>query len=317
LKIELCYNSLFFFLSFFLFFYSTREDLFGRISMHYLDGIIREIHKILGAADFLGNPISLLGSVSSGVHDFFHEPHKGLVISPKDYGLGIAKGTQSLVLGSVYGVFNTAAKITGSLGKGVANLSTDLDYIKERERKHREIPRHVGEGFAFGVRDLGIGLFYGITGVFVEPVKGLHREGLVGLGKGFLGGAFGVLSKPATGCIDLLSKTAEGIKNTAYTADSRQIRIRPPRHFGPDRVLREFHFRKAEGSEILYTLEEGKYKHEWYYFHFFVGTKVVLLSDQHLFCAKDCHEEWALLLQEIKGLQVRVFLFFFILVIFY
>ena len=232
--------------------------------MHYTDAIIREVYKILGAADFLGNPISLLGSVSSGVHDFFHEPHKGLVLGPKDYGIGIVKGTQSLMRGSVYGIFNTAAKITGSIGKGVANLSTDLDYVQEREKNHREKPRHLGEGIAYGVRDLGLGFFHGLTGVLVEPVKGLQREGMVGLGKGVVGGVVGILTKPAVGCIDLLSKTAEGIKNTTtFFEEARLSRVRPPRYFGPDRVLRSYNYRRAEGQEVLYTLEDGKYRSEW------------------------------------------------------
>jgi hypothetical protein len=252
-----------------LFQFSTQADLINRIVMHYTDAIIREVYTILGAADFLGNPISLLGSVSSGVHDFFHEPHKGLVIGPKDYGIGIVKGTQSLVRGSVYGIFNTAAKITGSIGKGVANLSTDLDYVQERERNHREKPRHIGEGFAYGVRDLGLGFFHGLTGVLVEPVKGLQREGMVGFGKGVVGGVVGILTKPAVGCIDLLSKTAEGIKNTTtYFEEHRLSRIRPPRYFGPDRVLRSYNYRRAEGQEVLYTLEGGKYHNEWYVSHF-------------------------------------------------
>tara|TARA_R110002050_G_scaffold201191_1_gene336405 strand:+ start:727 stop:948 length:222 start_codon:yes stop_codon:yes gene_type:complete len=33
-----------------------------------------------------------------------------------------------------------------------------------------------------------------------------QREGLVGLGKGVVGGVVGVFTKPAVGCIDLISK---------------------------------------------------------------------------------------------------------------
>jgi len=284
--------------------FSTREDLINRVTMHYTDGIIREVYKILGSADFLGNPISLLGSVRGAIRDFYHEPHKGWVISPKDYGLGIVKGTQSLVRGSVYGVFNTTAKITGSIGKGMANLSTDLDYLQERDVLHREHPRHVGEGFAHGVRDLGLGLFRGFTGVIVEPAKGFQRDGVAGLGKGLLGGLIGILAKPAVGCIDLISQTAEGIKNTATYFDDTQIRRRrPPRYFGPDKVLRRYQFRKAQGQELLYTLEGGKYFHEWYQYHFPVGRKSILLSNQHFFCTQENHEEWVVNLREIKGLQ--------------
>ena len=72
---------------------------------------------------------------------------------------------QSLVHGSLYGVFNTTMKITRSIGKGVVNLLTDMDYVQERER---EVPSgETSEGFAYGVRDLGLGFFHGVTGVLV------------------------------------------------------------------------------------------------------------------------------------------------------
>lgn len=44
-------------------------------------------------------------------------------------------------------------------GAGVAVLSFDSDYKRDREIIQREKPRHVAEGVAFGFRDLGIGLF--------------------------------------------------------------------------------------------------------------------------------------------------------------
>lgn len=49
--------------------------------------------------------------------DFFYEPAQGLVSSPKDFGEGIAKGTSSLFKKSVFGVFNTTSKVTGSIAK--------------------------------------------------------------------------------------------------------------------------------------------------------------------------------------------------------
>jgi hypothetical protein len=77
-------------------------------------------------------------------------------------------GTGSLVKNSVYGLFNTVSKITGSIGKGVSTLSMDEQYMRERqERSVREKPKHVGEGVLLGVRDLGLGIFKGITGIVV------------------------------------------------------------------------------------------------------------------------------------------------------
>lgn len=68
----------------------------------------------------------------------------------------------------------------------------DAAYERERQRKDiKEQPKHVGEGLMFGVRDLGMGVFKGVTGIIHEPVKGAKAEGvegfLKGLGRGVIG----------------------------------------------------------------------------------------------------------------------------------
>jgi hypothetical protein len=90
---------------------------------HYTYQGLLEVYKILGSFEFLGNPLGLVNNLGSGVADFFHEPAKGLVKSPKDFGKGLAKGSLSLLKGAVGGVFNAASKITGSVGKGFAALT--------------------------------------------------------------------------------------------------------------------------------------------------------------------------------------------------
>ncbi len=62
-----------------------------------------QLYKVLGSTDFLGNPISLLKNLGTGVYDFFHEPAMGLVSSPRDFAVGITKGTSSLLKNTIYG----------------------------------------------------------------------------------------------------------------------------------------------------------------------------------------------------------------------
>ena len=123
---------------------------------------------MLGSADLLGSPISFVRSVGTGVYDFFHEPALGFGQSPQAFGIGLAKGTGSLVKHSTIGTFNSVAKMAGTVGKGAAELTFDRNYVKEREALSREKPRHVFEGLAYGVRDFGIGLFEGVGGVVVR-----------------------------------------------------------------------------------------------------------------------------------------------------
>lgn len=42
--------------------------------------------------------------VGEGVFSFFYEPAKGIVSSPKDFGLGIAKGTGKLIGNTFEGI---------------------------------------------------------------------------------------------------------------------------------------------------------------------------------------------------------------------
>ena len=147
--------------------FTSRSDLFDRITKHYMNSTIREFHKMLGSADLLGSPISFVSTLGTGFYDFFHEPALGLGQSPSAFGIGLAKGTGSLVKNSTFGTFNSLAKFAGTVGKGAAELTFDRNYVKERELMSREKPKHVVEGVAFGVRDLGTGIFEGIGGIIV------------------------------------------------------------------------------------------------------------------------------------------------------
>lgn len=70
----------------------TIPDLEGRIFFHYRQEVLRQLYRILGSADFLGNPVGLFTNVSSGVADIFYEPWRGVVQhGGSELGVGIAK----------------------------------------------------------------------------------------------------------------------------------------------------------------------------------------------------------------------------------
>lgn len=60
---------------------------------------------------------------------------------PRDFALGLVQGTRSLWSNTVYGTFNAASKISGSMGKGIATLSFDEKFQRERIRGHGMQPR--------------------------------------------------------------------------------------------------------------------------------------------------------------------------------
>lgn len=90
------------------------------VQTHYSQQALGQVHKVIGSADFLGNPVGLFNNISSGVMDIFYEPYQGLIMTdrPQEFGIGIAKGATSFVRKSVFGVSDSLSKFTGSISKG-------------------------------------------------------------------------------------------------------------------------------------------------------------------------------------------------------
>jgi len=215
-------------------------------------------------------------NLGTGVYDFFYEPSKGLVESPEAFGLGIVKGTGSLIGKTISATFGTASRVIDSVANLGSIATFDSSYRKDRAQKKLKQPKHVGEGLAMGVMDFGMGLAKGITGIVTEPIKGVQKEkNIFGLAKGIGRGLAGVVTKPVVGTLDLVSQTTKGIMNTPKTIenelrgkDSRKYRVRPPRHFGGDRVLHVFDFDKAFGTNVLMMTDNGKLVSQFYSKHF-------------------------------------------------
>lgn len=87
------------------------------------------------------------------------------------------------------------------------------------------------------------GVGYGIAGLVTQPYQGAEKEGVGGFFKGVSKGLAGLVIKPVTGALDLVSKTTEGVKNTANFFDEKpnETRKRLPRIFyGEELILRNF-----------------------------------------------------------------------------
>ena len=78
----------------------SMPELQTRIAYHYKQDVLRQLYRILGSADFIGNPVGLFANVSSGVADIFYEPYNGVVMhGNKELGIGIAKVRTPLLYG--------------------------------------------------------------------------------------------------------------------------------------------------------------------------------------------------------------------------
>eukprot|EP01088_Endostelium_zonatum_P014922 TRINITY_DN3449_c0_g1_i2.p1 TRINITY_DN3449_c0_g1~~TRINITY_DN3449_c0_g1_i2.p1 ORF type:complete len:3344 (+),score=882.14 TRINITY_DN3449_c0_g1_i2:209-10240(+) len=294
----------------------SREDYQTRIVSHYKDQAIRQIFGLIGSADFLGAPVSFVNNIGTGVKDFFYEPAQGIVRSPTEFGKGIANGTTSLVKNSLAGVFGSTGKFTGSLSRGAAALSFDQEYIKKREReKIKDRPNNVVEGVGKGLKRFGKGLFEGATGVVTQPIKGASEEGFEGFLKGSLKGVVGVAAKPVAGTLDLVSSTAEGVKNTAVQKKAVK-RIRGPRFFESNGKLVPFSESRSDGRYLISSINHGSFKDEKFVDQFFTRNEgkdggrdgkglMVLVTDKSVICAAEDGKGmiWSAGLRELKRVR--------------
>ena len=211
----------------------SRRVLLEKIGKHYLNNLLSEMYTAIGSMDLIGNPIGLFNDLDTAVYDLFYEPIDGMTKSPEDFTKGIAKGSLSFIKHSIHGTFNTASKVTQSIGNGFSYLSMDMDFIESRTKSQAEKPKHIGEGFISGTSSMASSVLEGATGIFVKPVQGATEEGFSGFMKGIGKGIIGIPVKPITGIFDLAAKTTEGIRNTTTYFESQDMnRIRKPRLFG-------------------------------------------------------------------------------------
>ncbi|KAL8703518.1 MAG: hypothetical protein Q9201_003303 [Fulgogasparrea decipioides] len=285
--------------------------LIANVQDHYTQEVIRQIHIVLGSADFLGNPVGLFNNVSSGVADIFYEPYQGLVMTdrPQELGIGIAKGASSFVKKSVFGFSDSMAKFTGSMSKGLAAATLDKEYQDQRRMsKSRNRPKHALYGVTSGGNAFASSMASGIGGLARHPLRGAEKEGLPGFVKGVGKGFLGLATKPAIGAFDLASNMAEGVRNTTTVFDAEGLdRVRLTRFIGLDGIVKPYAQREALGQFWLKTLDDGKYFHEDYIAHLELPGKdmMVMLTYNRIMLVKTkkLRMEWDIKLNDIQTIS--------------
>ncbi|KAL8669265.1 MAG: hypothetical protein Q9168_006138 [Polycauliona sp. 1 TL-2023] len=285
--------------------------LIANIQGHYTQEVIRQVHIILGSADFLGNPVGLFNNISSGVADIFYEPYQGLVMTdrPQELGIGIAKGASSFVKKSVFGFSDSMAKFTGSMSKGLAAATLDKEYQDQRRMsKSRNRPKHALYGVTSGGNAFASSMASGIGGLARHPLQGAEKEGLPGFVKGVGKGFLGLATKPAIGAFDLASNMAEGVRNTTTVFDAEGLdRVRLTRFIGLDGIVRPYAQREALGQFWLKTLDDGKFFHEDYIAHLELPGKdmMVMLTYNRIMLVKSkkLKMEWDIKLNDIQTIS--------------
>ncbi|KWU46731.1 hypothetical protein RHOSPDRAFT_14825 [Rhodotorula sp. JG-1b] len=256
-----------------------------RLTVHYGDEFFGQLYRVLGSADFIGNPAGLFTNISSGVADFFIQPYDSVMMNGnKDLGVGIARGAGSLAKKTVFGFSDSLAKISGSIGKGLSAATLDKQYQSQRRiRQFRNKPKHALYGVTAGATSLVTSVASGFEGLATKPLEGAETGGAAGFFKGVGMGLVGAVTKPAVGIFDFANNVTEGIRNTTTVFDVSGIdRVRLPRFTASDGVLRPYSEREALGQNWLKNVENGKYFNEIYVAHLDLpssdDTLVVILT---------------------------------------
>ncbi|KAJ7634302.1 vacuolar protein sorting-associated protein 13 [Mycena polygramma] len=265
----------------------TMPELQTRIAYHYRQDVLRQLYRILGSADFIGNPVGLFTNVSSGVADIFYEPFNGVVMhGNKELGIGIAK-------------------------QRLSAATFDSEYqTRRRLNQRRNKPRHAIYGVTAGGEALASSVASAMEGVLMKPIEGAESEGAFGFFKGVGKGLVGAVTKPVVGVFDLASNVSEGIRNTTTVFDGpARDRVRLPRHVSADGVLRPYDARAALGQYWLRDLDNGTYRQESYVAHINApgGDNVVLLTSSRVlsFWSKKLKLDWELPFSQVQGVTVE------------
>jgi hypothetical protein len=238
--------------------FKTTNDVTRILQEHYLHSALGQIYKIVFSSDVVGNPIALLSSLSVGVHDFFYEPAHALITTPTEIskiGKGFVKGAASLVSNVGVGFIGIPITFTRSIGRGVLKLSMDESFIKARE-KLQQNPKTVSETIARPFKDIGNGLYHGITGLVTVPYRSIKKKGFIrGAIPGLTKGVIGLGADPVVGILDAVAHCGDTAKEFAKKInkhpDKLIERVRLGEIFGPDGRILPYDYNVAFGTQIL------------------------------------------------------------------
>ena len=253
--------------------FKSDSEVQRTLQEHYLHSAFRQLYKIVGSLELVGNPYGLLNSLSVGVVDFFYEPAHAIITSPTEFrkiGKGVFKGTVSLVGNISTGLLGSSIGVTQSVSRITSKVTMDKSYMLAREKLQRP-PRTLTGIITRPIKDVGTGLYYASTGLVKLPYVGYVNKGVPGLVKGVGKGLAGTLTKPMVGIFDACAHSFGGAKDfidvsTIKSADPVP-RLRLSDLFGPDGRILPYNFSNSLGSYLLHLLDQSKEDE-------FVGTAI-------------------------------------------
>ena len=220
----------------------------------------------------------VLTSFRSGLRDFFLQPSlelKHITRHPSRVGVGVLKGTLSLVSNSASGIFGFASNLGATVGHTATLLTMDEHYQRlhseQKVAQQRHYDRWKKKGLSHvtlmvsrPVHDIVLGVMSASTGLLTEPYRGAKKGGIPGLIKGTSIGILGAIVKPIVGLSDAFSHVMESIDDIAKSMNLLELNFKPieryrlPYVFGFKRMLLPFNEVDSRSTQLLLTYHLGK-----------------------------------------------------------
>jgi hypothetical protein len=249
--------------------FESLPEIASSLRDYYAGNTLRQVYRIIGSLELLGNPRDALSQVATGVKDFFYEPSRAFLLDPKNptrLGIGVARGTLSLVSHSASGFFGFASRMSSTAGHAAATLSLDKKFLRRRAKFVSSLSK-AGEGrrgrkeeimvaVRRPVQDLLFGIAGAATGIVIEPYRGGKKNGPLGFTKGVAIGIVGIVAKPLVGIFDAVAHTAESISLFADRVNVLEkkydpvLKRRMPHAFGLNGVLLRFNLEIARSVDL-------------------------------------------------------------------
>ncbi|CAG0881810.1 unnamed protein product, partial [Cyprideis torosa] len=224
--------------------YETPDFILASLRKHYSQDLGSQAAKILGATDFLGNPLGLISDVVEGLHDFTHE-----------------KSIVGLATNVAHGMANSTAKFTGFVSEAAAKMTFDSRHQERRRNIRSQVAMTSSDHMKAGIYGLMYGVAGGLTGIVTQPFQGFADAGVQGLVAGCGRGVVGVFTKPTAGLFDFAAGAASAVRDTSKRDTGKYItsRARSPRLvLGHSSLLQRYSKAQAEGQEFLYSLNKNE-----------------------------------------------------------
>lgn len=245
---------------------------------HYRTELWRAVLMVALSLDCIGKPYESFTDLVGALHALLVRPALTLIRKPSRFPRVLLGGLVELLKALLLVVFNSVSKLLRAWAKGVAVLTLDSEFSQRRLQRIEFRPAlNAVQGLTQGLVCLRCSLWSALCGMFLQTALGFGRSGIRGVLAGVLRALLGLAVKPAVGVLDLVAKVFEGIKNTVSVLTVMQ-RLRPPRVFREDRVLRPFSLSEAQAQAMLgqcrQLQDEGasaaRYRHEFYIAHYSV-----------------------------------------------